>query len=318
MRAAILSLLQQSVSSVLRSLNIIIFFRTGSALGDQLCMTAYLPLLRQRASKIIVISSYPEFFINNKLLWKNIAARSVPKVIRSSFFVLLRALQSSQIIHFSFQGDEASFLTMLREGEGKRLIDIHGAHINEKLLPETATPQLFISPNELESARGRFHIFNDDYALLHLSGKERYTPNKRWSVQHAANLVQQTPSITWVQVGTLEDPRIEGTIDLRGKTSLRELIVITSRARFVLCEEGLLNHCAAATQRASVVIQSGFSVPSLGRYPTTTVITPSEKIACAPCALRTPCPLPSKICTEYITSEVVEPVVVALWDRYAK
>jgi|GEM_PF-472289 len=57
-----------------------------------------------------------------------------------------------------------------------------------------------------------------------------------------------TGQINFIQVGNRRDyhPALKGTVDFRGKTSLRELVILFRHARGVLCPVSLFMHLAAA------------------------------------------------------------------------
>jgi hypothetical protein len=97
---------------------------------------------------------------------------------------------------------------------------------------------------------------------------------RRWQavVDHWRDRVQ------FVQVG-LEGhyhPPLKGVLDLRGKTSLHELILLVYHAQGILCPVTLLMHLAAAvetkpgrpTGRACVVVAGGREAPHWAAYPT--------------------------------------------------
>jgi len=83
--------------------------------------------------------------------------------------------------------------------------------------------------------------------------------------------------IQFVQVGELghHHPKLEGVIDLRGQTSLRELVRLVYHAQGVLCPVTALMHLAAAVevksgnpgQRACVVIAGGREPAHWEAYP---------------------------------------------------
>ena len=84
--------------------------------------------------------------------------------------------------------------------------------------------------------------------------------------------------IRFVQVGEEGHyhPPLEGVIDLRGKTTLRELIRLVYHAQGVLCPVTLLMHLAAAVEtkpgapksRPCVVVAGGREAPHWAAYPT--------------------------------------------------
>ena len=83
--------------------------------------------------------------------------------------------------------------------------------------------------------------------------------------------------IIFVQVGAKDHhhPRIDGTVDIRGKTSLRDLIHLVYHAQGILCPVTLAMHLAAAVPlkdqrtggRPCVVIAGGREPPHWEAYP---------------------------------------------------
>jgi len=74
-------------------------------------------------------------------------------------------------------------------------------------------------------------------------------------------------SMPVVQVGTLHDPRIEGAVDLRGKTALPELFDVLNRSDGVLCTEGGMMHLAYALSCENVFVMRGPTRGKLFEYP---------------------------------------------------
>jgi hypothetical protein len=83
--------------------------------------------------------------------------------------------------------------------------------------------------------------------------------------------------ILFVQVGAQGDhhPALNGVVDLRGKTDLRQLVRLVHHAQGLLCPLNLLMHLSAAVEtkhdlpnRACVVISGGGQSTQWQRYPT--------------------------------------------------
>jgi ADP-heptose:LPS heptosyltransferase len=115
------------------------------------------------------------------------------------------------------------------------------------------------------------------YWLLAAGGKYDITI-KWWSPQRYQEVVDYFQGrIVFVQVGAPGDyhPRINGTIDLRGKSSLRELVQLVYHSQGALCPVTLLMHLAAGVEmkydhprnRPCVVIAGGREPPHWEAYP---------------------------------------------------
>jgi ADP-heptose:LPS heptosyltransferase len=84
-----------------------------------------------------------------------------------------------------------------------------------------------------------------------------------------------------IQLGSLNDPPLEGVVDLRGKTSLRESAAILQNCDFFLGFEGFLMHLARSVDCRSVIIYGGFAHSWQTGYTCNENIDSS--IECAPC-----------------------------------
>jgi len=115
------------------------------------------------------------------------------------------------------------------------------------------------------------------YWILAAGGKTDYT-TKWWSSERYQEVVNYFEgSIQFVQVGRDEDhhPKIEGAVDLRGRTSLRELILLIYHAQGVLCPVTAMMHLSAAVPskpgrsslRPCVVVAGGREAPHWESYP---------------------------------------------------
>jgi ADP-heptose:LPS heptosyltransferase len=129
------------------------------------------------------------------------------------------------------------------------------------------------SPSPVEETTGR----NVPYWIIVAGGKFDFTIKwwhfRRWQavVDHFRGRIQ------FAQVGARHHyhPALRGVLDLRGKTSLRDLIRLVYHAQGVLCPVTMLMHLAAAVEpkpggpatRPCVVVAGGREPPSWEAYP---------------------------------------------------
>ncbi|MFN0130908.1 MAG: glycosyltransferase family 9 protein [Verrucomicrobiales bacterium] len=157
-------------------------------------------------------------------------------------------------------------------------------HLNDRL-------GLGIRPTEL---KGDIHLSEDEktlpspvvehlgeeqpYWIVAAGGKYDYTI-KWWSRRRYQEVVDALRGrVFFVQVGEMGHfhPPLRHVLDLRGKTSMRELIRLVYHADGVLCPVTLLMHLASAvpvrpparTSRGCVVIAGGREPPHWEAYPT--------------------------------------------------
>lgn len=135
-----------------------------------------------------------------------------------------------------------------------------------------------------------------DYWLVCSGGKRDFT-NKLWGYwkyRRVVNLLHgkvkfvqvggAKPPIPWNKStnGSQEDdhPRLPDTIDMIGKTTLRQLFDLVRGARGVLCGVSLLMHVAAALDRPAIVIAGGREPRSWNAYPLQAYISTAGWLPC--------------------------------------
>jgi ADP-heptose:LPS heptosyltransferase len=116
------------------------------------------------------------------------------------------------------------------------------------------------------------------YWLIASGGKFDYTI-KWWSVDRYQQVVDHFRGrIQFVQVGEAghHHPPLRGAVDLRGRTDLRQLVLLVHRAQGIVSPVSLLMHLAAAVEmpegaersRPCVVVAGGREPPHFSAYPT--------------------------------------------------
>jgi ADP-heptose:LPS heptosyltransferase len=162
---------------------------------------------------------------------------------------------------------------------------LHGfiEHLNETLglhvRPTEFRGDLHLSPEEtawferVEGERGRCEPF----WLMASGGKYDYTI-KWWDHRRYQDVVDHFRGrIDFVQVGEAHhhQPALHGTIDLRGQTTLRQLVRLVHHSQGCLSAVSLLMHLAAAVavkpgmpqNRPCVVVAGGREPPHFTAYP---------------------------------------------------
>jgi len=291
-------LISNITNKVLETFDIKIIFRIGNSKGDQLCMTfAARYIKNSKNTKIIVVSSNPIFFLNNKNIWKNYSAKFNPILINR----LLRKISGKRILHFFFTSELDSYESYMKKNK-LHLIEAHSLHflpIDRNLIKN----EIFFSKEELRIFQLKFLGFKN-FALIQPNAKSTYTANKQWALSNFQAVVDNIKEINWIQVGIRNDNLLKNVTDFRGKTDDRELFYLVKKSRFVFSNEGYLNHIASAFDKTSFVIQSGFSDKSIATYQNTFFFT-SEKCPKAPCWILNDCNIPNKPCLSGINPHTV-------------
>jgi hypothetical protein len=138
--------------------------------------------------------------------------------------------------------------------------------------------------------------------------------NKLWASERfdaVANALSDEFDL--VQVGAASDPALEGALDLRGKTSLRETAsILSASVVFVGLASGLM-HLARAVDCRSVIVYGGREHPSQTGYSVNENLYWSG--ACSPCWKRNDCAF-DRICMHEITPDQVIAAVHRQVQRY--
>ena len=122
----------------------------------------------------------------------------------------------------------------------------------------------------------------EDFWLVCSGGKSDFT-NKLWGhdnyqkvvdlLNDKAKFVQvggAKPIVRWDQTFREQEdshPRLGGTVDMVGKTTLRDLFDLVRRCRGVLCGVSLLMHVAAALEKPAIVVAGGREPVAWNVYP---------------------------------------------------
>lgn len=157
------------------------------------------------------------------------------------------------------------------------------------------------------------------YLVLHsTSMRAGFMPyNKEWGVENWRRLVGRLEKIIpTVQVGFPEDPPLAATMDLRGRTTLRETAALIRRSHGVVCHEGFLMHLARAVDRRSVVIYGGTQFPGHTGYQSNENIFSSPE--CAPCFRLLECPEKDRRCLSMISVDMVLERVLRMLERHGE
>ncbi len=118
-------------------------------------------------------------------------------------------------------------------------------------------------------------------ARLHMLNKEWY--HERF--QSVVNVLSK--EFQFVQVGSPNDPPLQGVLDMRGRTSIRETGAILSQSLMFVGLVGFLMHLARSVDCPAVIVYGGREAPRQSGYICNeNLITPLQ---CSPCWLWNTC-----------------------------
>ncbi len=307
----IITNLGSPVNSLLEFLGTVVIYRFEQSVGDHLCMTSIIRAFNEQHNlKCIVLSPYPELFDNNPRIWKIIDTNSLSPRTVGWFRFAFESWNIPRVEEFKFRHAHMTLEEYMRESKARmHLAEVNSKHFKIPLDLTDIRTEIFLTSKEIAGWDTCFDL-PERFALIHSEGKGTYTPNKDWGGDNFQSLIDKMPEVSWVQIGLKSDRKLNGCIDYRGKTSsARELAYILSKAKFIVCLEGLYNHLASSVGTVSFVIFSGFHPPQIASYENTVPITCEPPPSCAPCWLTVKCPLPDKPCTSRIYPDRVADII---------
>lgn len=293
---------------------VVIYCVMGNGIGDALAISTILKALHERTGvKGIVFSMYPELFLHNPMVIKNLGYRTMASWRRSLFKSFLRAMRGAAVLCIGGEvwtvGSSPLDTRDLRKQRGTDWIWL------EKLLPDVdtgldflkATPAIFFSEAEVKGFKLKFADLPRDYGVLKSTvglNRTNAAELKNWKLEGFARVVREFPQISWLQVGDFGEPVVPGSINLLGMTTLRELLWILSQAKILLSVEGFLTHASAAFDVPTVVPFTGVHEPKGLLYPCTVPVLPTPIPVCMPCWGGT-CSIDGMPCRNDISEEAV-------------
>jgi heptosyltransferase-2 len=173
--------------------------------------------------------------------------------------------------------------------------------------PEPLAPQLFVTPEEIETAKKKFSLEKNTAPIFGLNPGAEYGPAKRWPVEKfiaAAQEIQRQANCVWILFGGKGDQQLAARFEseiqnskfkiqnLCAQTSLRELMALLKICRVLLTNDTGPMHVAAALG-TPVVVPFGSTSPELtgpGLPGDTRNYLIKSDAPCSPCFLRE-CPI---------------------------
>ena len=189
--------------------------------------------------------------------------------------------------------------------------------------PEPLPPSLCVLDDEVTAAAKKFELAADATWLALNPGAE-YGPAKRWPAERfivAAQEIQKQTGCRWLVLGGKGDvelasaiaSKLVGSVNLAGRTSLRELCAVLKLSRVLLTNDTGPMHVGAALGTPVVALFGSTSAELTG--PGLPGVTSSGIVRgtapCAPCFLRE-CPVDFRCLTGIEPSRAVAAVFASL------
>jgi hypothetical protein len=259
----------------------------GGGIGDHLLCTGVFRALRERGEqRLWMMSNHAALFRHNA---------DIDRVVPVHDFFVALARQA---------GARYEMLTYTRHitDEDRDLPPSNHLIVNMCALygmdgPVAVRP--FVQLTAEEKAAGRIAprqivVQSSIMAAAYPIGTKEWYPAR---MQQVVSDLRQRYSV--IQLGAPDDPPMDGALDFRGKTSLRESAAILSQSLVFVGSVGFLMHLARAVDCRSVVVFGGREHPDQSGYSCNENLF--SPVPCAPCWLWNSCPY-DRMCMQQISA----------------
>lgn len=272
---------------------VLLYCIMGNGLGDAMAISTILNALHEKyGTRGVVFSMHPDLFAHNPQVIRNMSYKAMASGSRSLFKILLRALRGPAVICIGgevWTVGTSPFDT--RDLHKKRQA---GWNWLQKLLPDYQPPisfdgiypKVYFSAEEDKAFANKYQHLQHPVAILKASvgvNRPKGTYLKDWELQKITEVVSTTPKVQWVQLGDKTETPVAGTLNLLGKTNIREAMWLVAQSRFVLSVEGFITHVAAAFNKPAITPLTGAYDPNTFIYKNTIPLMAEPMPACSPC-----------------------------------
>lgn len=268
----------------------------GYGLGDDLLCTIVIKQLRESGYKNIWMKTHnPAVFQNNPNVKKVI--RKINRTDANGY--IEKYLSVSKVPQINPWYATHDVKTGRDEIPSKHIIKI----MCEKAgvaAPVIFKPYVYLSEEEAEYGR-----FFDNQICIQSTGKgaRSFMSNKEWFPERFAALIAPLGrKYKIIQIGSKDDDLLDGVVDLRGKTTIRQTAGILKNSQMFIGLVGFLMHLARSVECRSVIIYGGREHPDQSGYQEN--INLYAQTECSPCWYWNSCEFWKK-CMEMITVEDV-------------
>jgi hypothetical protein len=259
----------------------------GGGIGDHLLCSGVFRALRERGEqRLWMMSNHPSLFKHNP---------DIDHVVPSHQFFISWAARV---------GARYEMLTYTRhiKDEDRDLPPSNHLIVNMCAMyglegRVAVRPYLHLTPDEKAAGRigpRQIAVQSSILAAAYPIGTKEWYPAR---MQEVVNGLRGRYTI--IQLGSPADPPMEGALDYRGKTSLRESAAILSQSLAFISAVGFLMHLARAVDCRAVVVFGGREHPSQSGYSCNENLF--SPVPCAPCWLWNSCPY-DRMCMQRISA----------------
>lgn len=174
--------------------------------------------------------------------------------------------------------------------------------------------EIYLSPKEDQWAIDFLGKYPGTTVAIHITSES--SKNNRWHLDSWEELVKRHPDITFVQIGIASEEKVEGAVDMRGQTTLRQAIALVKHTDSFVGVESFFGHSTNAFDKKGVVLFTDSSPDVWGHDNNINIY---KRLSCAPCyevlnAMQ--CPYNNE-CKDHTVDEVSEALMKQLTSTKA-
>ena len=261
----------------------LIIFRCGNAIGEHVYMSSVIKKLFNQNKKIILFTNYYFLYENNPHVYKIFKFKK-----KSYIWFFLKNLVGDTILEFNSiyatkinHINNNKYFLYFHKNRKIHLAEAMSQHFN--LIDDYSNLKnyFFFSEKEYINYEKEFDL-KEKFSLIQSTTKKKFTENKEWKVDGMQKIVNHFNNIKWIQIGTSEDPNLEGCehmLDL----DLRKTAYLIKKCNFLISYEGLFNHLASCFDTKNFLIHTGFLPEQAFYYKNNILIEKNSEMSCYPC-----------------------------------
>ena len=274
----------------------------GAGIGDDLlCTVMFRELRRRNQHKFWVASKYPQLYLYNKDIQV-----VIPPYDR--FDIVMKRL-GAKVVYPWYTSYNPAY---------DRDDPIPEQHIISVMCQKagitgTITLKPYLVLHESETQQGQ--VVPRQIAIQSSGLNAQHAMNnKDWFIEGYQGVVSSLKSkYNFVQIGSPSDPPLEGALDLRGKTTLRQTAAVLSRSLAFVGQVGFLMHLARAVDCRSVIVYGGRETPTQSGYSCNENLY--SEVSCSPCWRLNTCQY-DKECMQMISATDVVSAIETQVEKY--
>ena len=278
-----------------------------SGYGDYLMLTAVINniKIRQPDARIVLtnVTSKPYKTRNHfgQIIKNNHQIDQYLSTTRTNFlYIRFQNRKDKKVIYVSSNLKKKSSYAWTVNGrtvypENKHAIEIFCEPYNIK--NPLFQPRLFLTPTEIKHVEllMRQHNLRQGKFIIIEPATEHQNASKLWPLNYWETLCEEIrtsyPDIKIIQISP-NPVTLPHVINLTGQSTFREALHFIEQSLTLITTEGGLMHLAAATDKQSIILYSGYLPKSLMSYPQHINLYANEDVTCLGCGDRLSCENP--------------------------